>query len=80
MLWDEHIEDKALMFSIEAGGEYAGYCGIKNTTSERQEIVIEILKKWKHKGVGYAAVSTMLDAIKKYLGVTEFRVRAIYTK
>lgn len=35
MLWDEHIEDKALMFSIEAGGEYAGYCGIKNTTSER---------------------------------------------
>lgn len=75
MLWDEHIEDKALMFSIEAGGEYAGYCGIKNTTSERWEIVIEILKKWKHKGVGYAAVSTMLDAIKKYLGVTEFRVR-----
>lgn len=33
------------------------------------------MKKWKHKGVGYAAVSTMLDAIKKYLGVTEFRVR-----
>lgn len=75
MLWNEHIEYKALMFSIVVDNEYVGYCGIKNTTHEQWEIAIEILNKWKHKGIGYRAISIMLDAIKNRLNVSEFRVR-----
>ncbi len=75
MLWNEHIEYKALMFSVIVDNEYAGYCGIKNTTHEQWEIAIEILNKWKHKGIGYRAISVMLDAIKNRLNVSEFRVR-----
>lgn len=75
MLWNEHIEYKALMFSIIVDNEYAGYCGIKNTTHEQWEIAIEILNKWKYKGIGYRAISIMLDEIKNRLNVSEFRVR-----
>ena len=75
MLWNEHIEYKALMFSIVVDNEYVGYCGIKNTTHEQWEIAIEILNKWKHKGIGYRAISIMLDEIKNRLNVSEFRVR-----
>ena len=75
MLWNEHIEYKALMFSVIVDNEYAGYCGIKNTTHEQWEIAIEILNKWKHKGIGYRAISIMLDEIKNRLNVSEFRVR-----
>ena len=75
MLWNEHIEYKALMFSVIVDNEYAGYCGIKNTAHEQWEIAIEILNKWKHKGIGYRAISVMLDEIKNRLNVSEFRVR-----
>lgn len=75
MLWNEHIEYKALMFSVIVDNEYVGYCGIKNTTHEQWEIAIEILNKWKHKGIGYRAISVMLDEIKNRLNVSEFRVR-----
>lgn len=75
MLWNEHIEHKALMFSIVVDNEYVGYCGIKNTTHERWEIAIEILEKWKYKRIGYKALSVMLDEIKKRLSVSQFRVR-----
>lgn len=75
MLWNEHVEYKALMFSVIVDNEYAGYCGIKNTTHEQWEIAIEILNKWKHKGIGYRAISVMLDEIKNRLNVSEFRVR-----
>lgn len=75
MLWNEHIEYKALMFSIVVNNEYVGYCGIKNTTHEQWEIAIEILNKWKYKGIGYKAISIMLDEIKNRLNVSEFRVR-----
>ena len=34
MLWDEHIQDKALMATIEVDDEYAGYCGINNLSKE----------------------------------------------
>lgn len=75
MLWNEHIEYKAVMFSVIVDNEYVGYCGIKNTTHEQWEIAIEILNKWKHKGIGYRAISVMLDEIKNRLNVSEFRVR-----
>lgn len=75
MIWKEHIEDKALMLSILQNGTYVGYCGIKDCTCEPWEIVIEILPEWTRRGIGFKAISGMLDACRNRLGVTRFRVR-----
>jgi len=75
MLRNEHIEYKALMFWIIVDGEYAGYCGIKNIMHEQWEIAIEILNKWKYKGIRYKAISVMSDEIKNWLNMLKFRVR-----
>ena len=74
-IWDGHIQDKSMMFTIEVDGKYAGYCGIHNLSSENWEIAIELLKRFRKKGVGYTAISMMLSEIKSRLGVNEFRVK-----
>lgn len=75
MLWNEHIQDKSLMATIEVNGEYVGYCGINNLLQEQWEIAIELRKKWRCKGVGYAAINTLLFAIKSRIHKNEFRVK-----
>ena len=75
MVWREHQEPKALMFSIIKDGQYIGYCGIKNTSQEPWEIAIEILPDWTNQGIGRIAVAGMLDAVKARLGINQFRVR-----
>ena len=75
LLWNEHVVLKALMCTIEVNGEYAGYCGITDTAKEKWEIAIELLKAWRKKGIGYAAVSRMLSEIRQRLAVCEFRIR-----
>lgn len=75
MLWNEHTQKKSLMITIEVNGEYAGYCGINNLAQEHLEIAIELLKKWRHKGIGYIAISTLLSEIKSRMHINEFRVK-----
>ena len=75
MAWNEHVEPKALMLSIIENGNYIGYCGIKSTVQNPWEIAIEILPDWTKNGIGYMAVTAMLEAIKARLGVVAFRVR-----
>lgn len=75
MAWNEHVEPKALMLTILKDGAYVGYCGIKSTAQEQWEIAIELLPKWTHQGIGYQAITAMMDAISTRLGVSKFRVR-----
>ena len=75
MLWNEHVQDKTMMFTIEVDGEYAGYCGINNLARENWEIAIELKKRFHNKGVGYTAISIMLTEIKSRLGRDMFRVK-----
>lgn len=75
MLWNEHIQDKSMMFTIEVNGRYAGYCGINDLSKENWEIAIELLKDFHNKRVGYNAISIMLSEIKNRLGRDEFRVK-----
>ncbi len=75
LVWNEHLEDKALMLTIEKNGEYLGYCGIKNTSQVPWEIAIELQPQWTKQGIGGHAIAAMLNAIKTRLGVTAFRVR-----
>lgn len=74
-IWSEHMESTALMLSITREDQYIGYCGIKDTSKTPWEIVIELLPEWTRQGIGCAAISAMVSAIKARLGVSEFRVR-----
>lgn len=75
ILWKEYTQARAFMLTIEHGGEYVGYCGIKDTTQNPWEIAIELLPQWTNQGVGGKVLSTMLDAMKERLNITEYRVR-----
>ncbi len=75
LVWNEHVGPKSLMLSIEKDGQYVGYCGVKNTAQQPWEIAIEILREWTGQGIGPIAITEMMRAMKRRLGVTEFRVR-----
>lgn len=75
MAWNEHVEPKALMLTILKDGAYVGYCGIKSLVHEPWEIAIELLPQWTNHGIGYQAITAMMEAISSRLGVSEFRVR-----
>lgn len=55
--------------------EYAGFCGINNLTHDNWEIAVEILAKFRRRGIAYTAINIMLSEIKLRLGVEEFRVK-----
>ncbi|MCM1181680.1 MAG: hypothetical protein NC347_15625 [Clostridium sp.] len=63
---NQSLTARGMKISIEADNEYVGYCGIKNTAQEQWEIAIEILNKWKQKGIGYKAIRAMMSEILQY--------------
>lgn len=75
MLWSEHTEQKSLMLSIYKHGVYVGYCGIQDLSKKIWEISVELLPKNTKQGIGYVAISAMLDTIRDRLGMTKYRVR-----
>lgn len=75
MIWSEHTEQKSLMLSIEKDGIYAGYCGIQDLSANIWEISIELLPEYTNQGIGFAAITAILNALRDRLGVSEYRVR-----
>lgn len=69
-LWESFISNTAANFSVfeKETREYMGYCGIKNVNVENWELVIELLKKYRHRGYGYHALATMLNALTELTG------------
>ena len=76
-LWESFLFDTAANFSIfdKVTGEYVGYCGIKNLSAENWELVIELLKKYRHRGYGYHALVVMLNALTELTGKPAYRSR-----
>lgn len=76
-LWESFISNTAANFSIieKEAMEYVGYCGIKNVNVENWELVIELLKKYRHRGYGYHALVVMLNALTELTGKTTYRSR-----
>lgn len=74
-IWRIHTDHTSLMLTIARDDEYVGYCGIKDLPKAQWEIAIELLPKWTRQGIGCAAISAMLDALKCRLSVDHFRVR-----
>ena len=75
LVWREHNEDKSLMMSLVMDRDYSGYCGIKNTAQPIWEIAIELLPEWTKHGIGFLALTAMLDEMKSRLGVSKYIVR-----
>ena len=75
LVWREHNEDKSLMMSIVMDRDHIGYCGIKNTAQPIWEIAIELLPEWTKHGIGFLALTAMLDEMKSRLGVSKYIVR-----
>lgn len=75
MLWSEHTEQKSLALSVDHNGSYAGYCGIQDLSKEIWEISIELLPEKTSQGIGFAAITAMLDELRDRLGVIEYRIR-----
>lgn len=75
MLWCAHTEQKSLMLSIDKNGVYVGYCGIQDLSKGIWEISIELFPANTHQGIGFAAISEMLNALRDRLGVLKYRVR-----
>jgi RimJ/RimL family protein N-acetyltransferase len=76
-LWESFIEDNTANFSIldKKSRQYIGYCGIKDLSSDRWEIAIELLEKFRRKGYGYNALIVMLDALSNLTGEAVYRIR-----
>ena len=75
ILWEEHIREKSIMLSIEVDHEYAGYCGINDSSSGNWEIAIELLKKFQRQGMGTAAIQILIEEMKNRLDVKKFLVK-----
>ena len=75
LIWKEHTQYKSLICTIVIDDEYVGYCGINNTASEKWEISIELMSKWRGRGIGYDSLNVMLREIKRRLEVKEFYVK-----
>ena len=74
-MWREHTEERSLMLSIEQNGTYVGYCGIQDLTKSVWEISIELMPTRLRQGIGFAALTTMLNELKARLWVNSFRIR-----
>ena len=70
-----HAQQKSLMLSIEQDGAYVGYCGIQDVSKKVWEISIELVPDRVHQGIGFAALTAMLNELKERLWVNDFRVR-----
>lgn len=76
-VWKDHTSEEALTFSIDHCGKYIGYCGIKDITQNLWEIVIELLPQWTKHGLGFIAVTAMLNEIQQRVKISDFRIRIV---
>ena len=74
-VWNNHTSEEVLTFSIDHCGKYIGYCGIKDIAQNLWEIVIELLPQWTKHGLGFVAVTTMLNEIQRRMKISDFRIR-----
>ena len=51
------------VISDEATGDYCGQCSVKDIRVEKPEIEIELLEKYQGRGIGFAALSRMMQMV-----------------
>lgn len=65
-IWDGVVNGKGCYYAIVESKDqhFLGYCSIKDRGEEIPEISIELLKKYRNKGVGYQAVCNLMREIE----------------
>ena len=61
-VWVSLFGDGRVTCAIVTGDSnvFCGYCGVKNIHDEKPEIEIELLKKYRGKGIGFQALRKMM--------------------
>lgn len=73
--WKDICERKnRVCYVIELGSEslYCGECAIKDISADIPEIEIELMKEYQHQGIGYKAITIMLNKLSEKYGKREF--------
>lgn len=66
-VWQSHFEDGVFYCSIYKAdtSEFAGYCGIKGTGTEKWELSIELLPDFQGHGLGAHAMELLMRGLSK---------------
>lgn len=69
-VWKSHFKEGVFYCSIYIAktGEFAGYCGIKGTGTEKWELVIELLPAFQGQGIGRYALELMMSGLAESAG------------
>lgn len=76
--WQEQFENKnRICYVIETIPEiaYCGECAVKDISVSIPEVEIELMKEYRHQGIGYKAIIMMLNKLVKEHGKQEFYVK-----
>lgn len=60
-IWKMKLEDEQINCAIMDGKTVYGFCGIKKEVETYPEVEIEILKEYIHRGIGYKALTLLLE-------------------
>lgn len=69
-VWKSHFKEGVFYCSIfkVATNEFAGYCGIKGTGTEKWEFAIELLPAFQRQGIGKQAVELLMSGLSQSAG------------
>lgn len=72
--WGDMFAEGRIPYAITETeyGNFCGYCAIKNIKQDKPEIEIELLEKFRGRGIGYAALCNLIHAMAEEYGVRNF--------
>lgn len=73
--WKTMFCDTETHYAIVKKGEICGFCSILHFDRELQEIGIELFKIFQHQGIGYAALTQLLEICK-----SEYHLQKVHSK
>ena len=75
--WNDYLKGENLVLSLfsKESGDFLGTVMLKNLHDEIQEVGIDIVREFRNRGIGFAAVSLLLKRAKECSGKSRYQVR-----
>ena len=75
--WNDYLngEDLVLCLISKDSGKFLGVVMLKNLHDETQEIGIDIVREFRNRGIGFQAISLLLERAKECSGKTRYQIR-----
>lgn len=74
-LWKSMFSDTEIHYTVLMENHICGFVSITKLDKEVQELGVEFFEKYRHKGIGYAALVQFLEICKK-----EYKIKNIQSK